>query len=123
MTIEIIEPQLVPRCPDCFVGIGERHKVGCDVEGCPYCGGQMLFCCCGGLTGKDEFPFDDRIPWQGLLPGERECWEFGWYAKRNPVGSGWIACDPDEYGSIPDLNRLRVDATWSRRHKRWVKRK
>jgi hypothetical protein len=33
-------------CHDCSVVTGQRHHVGCDMEQCPRCGGQLLGCGC-----------------------------------------------------------------------------
>jgi len=33
-------------CPSCHVAIGEFHTLGCPVEICPWCGGQLTYCNC-----------------------------------------------------------------------------
>jgi hypothetical protein len=102
-------------CPDCGVEAGQVHRSGCDIEQCPYCGGQLISCIC-----RRKPPLDDRMPWAGLWPGVAECREFGWYARLVP-GTGWVSCDPAEPGATEDLNRLHVEATWDRWQKRFVR--
>ncbi|MBM9535962.1 hypothetical protein [Desulfobulbus alkaliphilus] len=33
-------------CPACHTGSGELHELGCPVEVCPWCGGQLIYCDC-----------------------------------------------------------------------------
>ena len=107
-------------CPRCHTQPGCLHFPGCSVEQCPYCGHQLLSCCCDGL-GIGEVPADDRLPWTGRWPGEVECEEFGWFAEAVP--GGWKPVDGKPGPkAIPDLNRLRAEARWDRKHKRFVRK-
>lgn len=101
-------------CRDCGVGPGEFHKGDCDIEQCPYCGGQLVSCGCRGTP-----PLDDRMAWTGVWPGVAECREFGWYSRLVP-GMGWVPCSADEQGAVEDLNRLHAEARWDRTEKRFV---
>ena len=35
-----------PTCDDCGARRGALHKIGCDLEPCPRCGGQAITCDC-----------------------------------------------------------------------------
>ena len=51
-------------CHDCGVMEGEIHEYGCDMENCPFCGGQLISCdCCYTKLG---FNVDWKHPTCGL---------------------------------------------------------
>ena len=119
-------------CPDCGVGVGETHYLGCDVERCPICGGQAIGCgCFYEMCEKDPeimAKFEEflanrggRITWTGKWPGVAECEEWGWYAKL-VQGKGWVSCDKDDPEGMHDINRLVMEATWDPEKRRYVKR-
>jgi hypothetical protein len=103
------------RCPCCGVLPGEWHLRGCEVEQCPYCGGQALRC----DSPDDPIPLDDRLRWTGQWPGEAEAIQFGWFCKRGR--SGWKPCRKYDPEAVPDLNRVRREAVWDRDEKRYTK--
>lgn len=111
-------------CGDCGVNPGELHQPGCDVERCPYCGGQMLMC--GGECEGHELDEKDLMPWTGTWPGIEECIEFGWFSKFIPDPNGihgaWVRCSGDDPEADGDLNRLAMSAVWDKQAKRWRKR-
>lgn len=101
-------------CPRCGAKPGEWHRRGCDIEQCPYCGGQAVGC----DSDADPIPLDDRLRWTGQWPGEAEAITCNWYCKRTPAG--WRTCRPDDPDGVPDLNRVRKEMVWDRNGKRFV---
>jgi hypothetical protein len=57
-----------PNCPDCAVGLGERHYPNCDIQRCSVCGGQYMLCGCK----KHDFDF---ATWDGYFPGVKRAAE------------------------------------------------
>lgn len=63
-------------CPACWSTTGEFHEIGCPVEICPWCGGQLIHCSCRferfGLEAiadeADLAAFLDELERQGRIP-------------------------------------------------------
>jgi hypothetical protein len=129
--VEVREYDQCRRCHDCGVQPGTYHSLGCDVERCMRCGGQLISCGCW-FSGEDvangDVPpearhmwppsLEERERWTGVWPGDAECIEFGWYSYFDEK-KGWVRCDKDHPGATPDLNRL-VFAEWNRKQRRWI---
>ena len=69
------------RCGDCQALEGENHELGCDLERCPFCGGQLISCdCCyqilhidsashmRGLTRKQRMQWECTLNDKGRVP-------------------------------------------------------
>ena len=67
-------------CPACHAQSGEYHELGCPVEVCPWCGGQLVYCDCryeklglDALTTEEELlHFEALLEDQGRIAYSRE---------------------------------------------------
>lgn len=74
----IYEPLDIDRdiCPACHAATGELHELGCPVELCPWCGGQLVYCSCrydqlgaeSFSTEEDIIRFEDILNRRGRVP-------------------------------------------------------
>ncbi|MCL7488038.1 MAG: hypothetical protein M8357_07700 [Desulfobulbaceae bacterium] len=63
-------------CPACHAATGELHELGCPVELCPWCGGQLVYCSCrfekleveSLSSEKDLVRFEEILNEQGRIP-------------------------------------------------------
>ena len=70
------------RCHDCGAVEGALHELGCDMERCPFCGGQLITCSCAyeqlGYDydwSKDNCGLPQEIYENGLPDAELIKWE------------------------------------------------
>ena len=67
-------------CVDLHAVAGEVHELGCPVEICPWCGGQLIHCDCrferlglDAITSEEELlQFEAMLEEQGRIPYSRE---------------------------------------------------
>lgn len=62
-------------CHDCGAVEGEYHEPGCDMERCPFCGGQLISCdCCYEILGIDvsegTWAYENGLTW-----GQSDKWD------------------------------------------------
>ncbi len=59
-------------CPACSVTEGEIHRLGCPVEVCPWCEGQLNYCNCRfDKLGLEEIVSDDQLDRLEILLNEK----------------------------------------------------
>ncbi|GAB4341968.1 MAG: hypothetical protein Kow0089_16730 [Desulfobulbaceae bacterium] len=66
----------VDLCPACHAGTGELHELGCPVELCPWCGGQLIHCSCrfeklgveSMSSERDIIRFEEILNERGRIP-------------------------------------------------------
>jgi len=116
-------------CHDCEAKPGEYHDMGCDVERCPDCGGQLIACQCD--EPRETFDEGERLIWTGVWPGTEECIEYGFFNKWVVTGTrefrghtletgDWIPCDIDDPDASADLCELSEKATWDSNKRKYV---
>lgn len=67
-------------CPACHAYVGEEHELGCPVEVCPWCGGQLVYCSCrfdhlgvdAITTEKELLKLEALLEERGRIPYSRE---------------------------------------------------
>lgn len=80
--VPVYEPLLIDEdiCPACHAASGEQHELGCPVEICPWCGGQLISCDCrfeqlgldGIATEEEVLQFEFLLEQRGRIPYSSE---------------------------------------------------
>jgi hypothetical protein len=66
--------QELHRCHDCDAEEGELHSIGCDMERCPFCGGQLISCECAYKLLKVDASPGTWAYKHGLTEDQERAW-------------------------------------------------
>lgn len=77
------ETSEIATCTDCGAEEGELHELGCDMERCPFCGGQLITCDCPykqlGLFNRKRYGREtDHLPRAIYEDGLTDTQEAAW---------------------------------------------
>lgn len=130
--MEPVKDQLRTPCADCGCAVGTEHELGCDIERCPECGGQLVSCGHFRITDEDGDTYYNHIQlhtrgrekWSGIMyEAERlQCEAQGWYCYWLPNPNGpelwhggqWVPCDATHPNAMHDINRACLE------RKKWI---
>lgn len=101
------------RCPDCAAHPGQIHLSKCNEARCVYDGEQRVT-----HLGRQWHDCGKSV-WTGEFPGTAECREYGLWCRWSGV-FGYIPCDADDLGAVPDVHVLMEWGRWDQIHQRWV---
>jgi DNA-binding transcriptional ArsR family regulator len=75
----MVPDEILRDCPSCGVAPGSYHKLGCSIEACRHCGGQLIDCTRRLDNSEDSKawwpPLDEREVFTGRLPGTKQSHE------------------------------------------------
>ena len=113
------QPEFATKCAACLARVDEWHRRGCYLEQCPYCGRRAGSCGCPTVQQFGTIPGDDRLRFDGYLPGSRDACRLAWFCRfgRNRRR---IPCAPEVENAVPDTLRVLEEAHWDREAKQFV---
>ncbi len=117
---ELPQLALTSTCPDtdCRAHIGQRHSRECTTATCLHNGQQRAL----HLDEQHEHDCGRQV-WTGLPAGTVEAAAHGLWVR--PAGAddapatGWIPCEPQTPGAVPDLDRVMRSGQWNRARQRF----
>jgi hypothetical protein len=95
-------------CGDCGVKEGQLHRLGCNMERCLSCGGQLISCNCSKdwdrLRDRDRVPFISYPGYQGHpIEAPRGFWPWATHPRANRLAAYARLAKPSPGEDQPDM--------------------